>query len=219
MLLCGLGICGIALFGSLLEFGLVVTALAAVVHHEEALLVEVLDLLLVPQDVLIVLFLVLLLLLGSKLIPELATLLHGLRVSAALLLLERVHILRRVEKVGRQRFLWHNACLSVLFLGVDVEVGRFLTVLSGEIAFLFELSKLPLVPLLILLVLIQIRFLVLIGHALPDFGALGEGRLLIESLLGFQLRQDLIVEVDPRRSRLLGFQNEGLGLSCLLLGL
>ena len=196
-----------------------VTALTAVLHDEEALLVEVLDLLLVPQDVLIVLFLVFLLLLGGELIPKLSTLLHGLRVSAALLLLKRVHILRCVEKVCRQWFLGHNARLSVLFLGVHVEISRFLAVLGGEIAFLFEFGQLALVSLLVLLVLIQVGLFLIIGHALPDFGALGEGRLLVESLLGLQLGQDLVVEVDPRRSRLFRLQNERLRLSSLFFGL
>ena len=76
-----------------------ITALAAVIHHEEALFVKVLDLLLVPKNILVVLILVLLLFLRCKLVPELSALLHSLRMCAALLFFELVHIFRRVKQI------------------------------------------------------------------------------------------------------------------------
>lgn len=77
-----------------------IAALAAVIHNEEALLVKVLDLLLVPHDVFVMLILVLLLLLWLKLIPELAALLHSFGMSATLLLLQLVYILGGVKQVS-----------------------------------------------------------------------------------------------------------------------
>ena len=117
-----------------------IAALAAVIHDEETIFVKVGDLPFVPEHVLVMLILVLLLFIRGKLVPELSALLHSLRMCAALLFFELVHIFRRVKQVCRQRLFGNDTGLSVLLFGVHIQVSRFLTIFGHEEAVLFELG-------------------------------------------------------------------------------
>lgn len=141
----------------------------------------------------------------SKLLPKLAAFLHGLGMRATLLLLDLLHLFSGVKQVRRQRLLREDAVWTVLVLRVLLNLRRLLPVLCHEEALLLVLLNLPMVPFLVVLTALIKRFLLLLGHVAPNLGRFGEGRLLVHAVVVLQLAKHLLVEVDPRRRRFLGF--------------
>ena len=184
-----------------------VAALSPILHHEVAVVIEFLKLLLIPLLILLVELLVLAPLFGRHRGPNFSSLSHGFGLFFDLVLgFEVVHLSGGEEDVSGGGSLGQNCVLTVFLSGVYVLISRLRAISQSEIAFLLELFYLFLESLKILFGFFFEWSFLLLSHGLPGLRALHEGFLVADASL-LELGDLFGVEDDPGCESLLGLDN------------